>query len=84
MDFCISLSTKQGNSGRIAVTQVDWIMSLVFRFSSEVFQSPNVFCKTWTGTFGTLANRADPDLTTQNAASDQGLHCLFESQEIIG
>ena len=40
MDFCISLSTKQGNSGRIAVTQVDWIMSLVFRFSSEVFQSP--------------------------------------------
>ena len=23
-----------------------------------------------------LANRADPDQTPQNAASDQGLHCL--------
>ena len=24
----------------------------------------------------TLANRVDPDQTPQNAASDQGLHCL--------
>ena len=24
----------------------------------------------------TLANSEDPDQTTQNAASDQGLHCL--------
>ena len=25
---------------------------------------------------GALANSADPDQTLQNAASDQGLHCL--------
>ena len=25
----------------------------------------------------TLANRADPDQTPQNAASDQGLHCML-------
>ena len=25
---------------------------------------------------GTLANNVDPDQTPQNAASDQGLHCL--------
>ena len=25
---------------------------------------------------GTLANKADPDQMLQNAASDQGLHCL--------
>ena len=28
---------------------------------------------------GTLANSADPDQTPQNAASDQGHHCLFKS-----
>ena len=38
MDFCISLSTKQGNSGRLAVTQADWIMSLVFRFQVRFFK----------------------------------------------
>ena len=27
--------------------------------------------------FGTKANSADPDQTPQNAASDQGLHCLL-------
>ena len=26
---------------------------------------------------GTYANTADPDQTLQNAASDQGLHCLL-------
>ena len=34
-----------------------------------------VICKTWTGT---LANSADPDQMLQNAASDQGLHCLLK------
>ena len=33
-----------------------------------------VICKTWTGT---LANSADSYQTPQNAASDQGLHCLL-------
>ena len=37
-----------------------------------------VMCKTRTGT---LANSADPDQTPQNAASDQGLHCLLTLQE---
>ena len=32
-------------------------------------------CKIWTGT---LANSADPDQTSQNAASDQDLHCLLK------
>ena len=27
--------------------------------------------------FGTYANSADPDQTPQNAAPDQGLHCLL-------
>ena len=27
--------------------------------------------------FGTYANSADPDQTPQDAASDQGLHCLL-------
>ena len=41
-------------------------------------------CKTWTGSFATLVNSADPDLTAQNAASDHGLHCLLKSQEVKG
>ena len=35
-------------------------------------------CKTWTGT---LSNSEEPDQTPQNAASDQGLHCLLKLQE---
>ena len=31
-----------------------------------------------------LTNSADPDQTPQNAASDQGLHCLFKLQEVKG
>ena len=31
---------------------------------------------------GKLANRADPDQTPQNAASDQGLHCLLTACSI--
>ena len=38
-----------------------------------------VICKTWTGT---LANSVDPDQMPQNAASDQGLHCLLKLQEV--
>ena len=30
-----------------------------------------------------LANRVDPDQTLQNAASDQGLHCLHSIQEFL-
>ena len=41
MDFCISLSTKQGNSGRVAVTHADWIMSLVFRVQERFFKVPD-------------------------------------------
>ena len=41
-------------------------------------------CKTWTGTFGTLANSADQDQTQQNAASDQSLHWLLKLQEDEG
>ena len=40
-----------------------------------------VICKTWTGI---LANSADPDQMLQNAASDQGLHCLLKLQEVKG
>ena len=40
-----------------------------------------VIYKTYTGT---LANSADPDQTTQNAASDQGLHCLLKLREVKG
>ena len=40
-----------------------------------------IVCKTWTGTF---ANSADPDHTPQNAASDQGLHCLLKLQDVKG
>ena len=43
------------------------------------FRVKRVICKTWTGT---LANSVDPDQTPQNAASDQGLHCLLELQEV--
>ena len=32
---------------------------------------------------GTLTNIADPDQTPQNAASDQGLHCLHYIQEFL-
>ena len=38
-----------------------------------------IVCKTWTGS---LAKSADPDQTPQNAASDQGLHCLLKLQEV--
>ena len=41
-------------------------------------------CKTWTGLSAgafNLANSADLDLTPQNAASDQGLHCWLKLQD---
>ena len=40
-----------------------------------------VISKTWTGT---LVNIADPDKTPQIAASDKGLHCLLNLQEVKG
>ena len=36
------------------------------------------------GIFGTLANAADPDQMSQNAAYDQGLQCLLKLQEVTG
>ena len=39
-----------------------------------------VICKTW---IGALVNSADPDQTSQNAASDQGLHCFLKLQKGI-
>ena len=42
-----------------------------------------VICKTQTGlSFGSLANSADPDQTSQNMASNQGLHCLLKLKEV--
>ena len=38
-----------------------------------------IICKTWTGIW---VNRADPDQMPQNAASNQGLHCLLKLQEV--
>ena len=49
---------------------------------TSVCRKNRVICKTGTGTFGTFANSADPDQMPQNAASDQGLHCLLELQEV--
>ena len=31
-----------------------------------------------------MANSADPDQISQNAASDQDLHCLLKLQEVNG
>ena len=33
--------------------------------------------------FGTSANSAEPDQTPQNAASDQGLHCLLTNWSFL-
>ena len=44
-----------------------------------------IICKIYTGlSAGTLANRADPDQTPQNAASDPNLRCLLNLQESKG
>ena len=44
-----------------------------------------VICKTRTGcSVGILANTAAQDQTPQNAASDQGLHCLLKLQGVSG
>ena len=42
-----------------------------------------VIFKTWTRLYSAerLENSADPYQTPQNAASDQGLHCLLKLQE---
>ena len=45
------------------------------------YRVERVICKTLTGK---LANNADSDLTPQNAASDQGLHCLLKLQKVKG
>ena len=42
-------------------------------------QCKEVICKTCIGTF---PNSADPNQTSQKAASDQGLHCLFKLQDV--
>ena len=45
------------------------------------YRVKTVICKTLTGK---LANNADTDLTPQNAASGQGLHCLLKLQKVKG
>ena len=50
-------------------------------FSGLLFT--RVKCKTWTWTFGKLANSADQDQTPQNVVSDQGLHCLHKLHEVM-
>ena len=42
-----------------------------------------VICKTRTGILENK-NSANPDQTPQNAASDQGLHCLLKLREFKG
>ena len=42
-------------------------------FSNRSFFKPIVV---WRALKGYLENSADPDQTPQNAASDQGIHCL--------
>ena len=42
-----------------------------------------MYMYTWSPIKGTLANSVDPDQTPQNAASDQGLHCLHLVQEFL-
>ena len=54
---------------------VTYSCAMLFAVTSEYYQ---IICKTGTGT---LANSADADQTPQNAASDQGLHCLPQLQE---
>ena len=51
---------------------------MLFAVTSEC-RVKRVIWKTWTETF---ANSADPDQTLQNAASDQGLHCLLKLWEV--
>ena len=43
-----------------------------------------IICKTWAGTFGTLANSADQEQTPQKTASDQCLHYLLKMLEVKG
>ena len=44
-----------------------------------------VLCKTPTElSVGIWASSADPDNTPQNAASDQGLHCVVKLHEVKG
>ena len=44
----------------------------------HVVSKPN-----WTGlSAGALANSADPDQAPQNAAYDQGMHCLLKLQKL--
>ena len=44
--------------------------------SQMLFELNMFFTVVWIPVKGYLANNADPDRTPQNAASDQGLHCL--------
>ena len=36
-----------------------------------------LLCNSYLKSYGTLANREDPDEIKHNAAFDQGLHCLL-------
>ena len=65
--------TDQCNQCRLDEIQVTVIYSCAILIA--------VICKTLTGT---LANIANPDQTPQNAASDQGLHCLLILKEVKG
>ena len=75
-------------------SKVEWCtngekMNVIYSRASHVAVTSKccwsrVVCETWTGTFGTLAVSAEPDQTLQNAASDQGLHCLLKLQEVMG
>ena len=56
-----------------------------FFFATSECCVKRVICKIWTElSAGVLANSADPDQTPQTVASDQGLQCSLNLQEVTG
>ena len=70
------LITDQCGQDEIQVTVIDSCTCLVAVMSQCSVK--RIICKSMTGI---LTNSEDPDQTPQNAASDQGLHCLLKLQE---
>ena len=75
------ITDQRNQTAHLYEIQVTVIYSCAILVTVTECRAKRVNYKTWTETF---ANSAGPDKTPQNAASDQGLRCMFTLKEIKG
>ena len=79
-NFHVIIIDQWNQTARLYEIKVTFIYSraILDTVTSEC-RLKRVICKTWSGR---VANSVDPDQTPQIVASDQGLQCLLEVQDV--